>query len=61
MADSKRKVVSDVSGLCSGGAAHRLCRGEWDTPSAQVRCRCECHATKEIVAKSMAKKIVAKR
>ncbi len=40
---SKVKVKSDISGLCSGGAAHHLCRGQWVTPSSEVRCRCECH------------------
>lgn len=50
-AGAGRKQVQDISGLCSGGAAHHLCRGEWTTPSVDVTCRCECHVRRVIVAK----------
>ena len=53
-----RKQVIGESGLCSSGAAHHLCRGQWETPSCFVTCGCGCHkqeVTKKIVAKKSRK------
>lgn len=55
------KAKDDISGLCSGGAAHHLCRGEWTTPSVQVRCVCKCHVRVAIVPKTLVAKTLVKK
>lgn len=62
-----RKPVAGMSGLCATGAGHHLCHVTWQTPSADVTCRCACHKAKAparvIVKKELVKKshkIVAK-
>lgn len=58
-----KKHVEDISGHCSGGAltGHQTCWGEWETPSAVVRCRCECHVKKVVVPKTRGSKVLVKK
>lgn len=55
-----KKVKADMSGFCrfNDEVAHRMCRGEWETPSVIVRCECPGH--EQVVEQVVARVIVPK-
>lgn len=61
-----KKRVPSRSGHCAvGSPTHRLCWGEWETPSVIGVCQCECHKevveqTKKVIVPKVSKEKSAK-